>query len=292
MLGIITVNYNSHEMVYDLYSDLQRQEYKDWILIIVDNNSNKKSIEQIKKKILSQANNVVLIENQENLGFAKANNIGVSYLVKKFGDVVDTLLFINPDIRINNTHYLTIALNTIEREKADFLGTEIINEDGERALPLLNQRKFLHVFLHIGNNGIIDKYINRKKEIVKLCYVFGVNGSCFFAKKNAFLKIDKFDPNTFLYYEEDILFSKAKKNNLKVCYYPYVSVIHRESKVMKKNITNYKRKCIIFQSEKYFLKNILKINVIQYIIFILERNLELFLIKYLIKFYGNGGMNE
>jgi len=280
MLGIITVNYNSDDMIKKLYEDLIKQDYDNWVLIIVDNNSKQESIFNI-EQMISNDTKVILINNSENLGFAKGNNIGVEYLNKKFSLKVEKVLFINPDIRITEREYLSKALHIMDKEKADFFSGGIITEDGGEDLPLFKQKTYLRTLLHIGNNGRVDKFLNKINSQKKMGLVFGLNGACFFADINSFLKVGMFDPNTFLYYEEDILFSKANNQNMKILYYPIIKVMHHKSKVMKRNISIYRKKKIVFESEKYYLKEILKINNFLYYIFILERSLELLLLKYI-----------
>ena len=87
---------------------------------------------------------------------------------------------------------------------------------------------------------------NRAEDIVTqrqtsgFCY--WVSGAFFLMKKDDFIKIDGFDPNTFLYYEEPILAERLKRIDKKMFFLNDVEVLHYEggssSKVNKKILWN------------------------------------------------------
>lgn len=73
-LSIIIVNYNTRNLLRKtLESIYKNPTYRELEIIVVDNASSDGSQEMVKKEFPD----VILIENKQNLGFAKANNIGI-----------------------------------------------------------------------------------------------------------------------------------------------------------------------------------------------------------------------
>src|SRR3989344_4649171 len=91
-LSIIIVNFNTKDFLINCLESLSKNISKNISceVIVVDNNSKDGSINAV-KKILNHHSNLTLIENNENVGFSKANNIGIS---KSTGEYI---LFINTD---------------------------------------------------------------------------------------------------------------------------------------------------------------------------------------------------
>ena len=89
-VGIVLVNYNGELFIVDCVNSLLDQTYKDIEIIIWDNNSQDDSVRIIKQNYPS----IRLIENKQNDGFARANNLAVKELLK--GDA-EYILLLNVD---------------------------------------------------------------------------------------------------------------------------------------------------------------------------------------------------
>lgn len=75
LVYIILVNYNSCEDTIECVKSLERITYENYKIVIVDNNSNDDSVNNLNKEL----NACILIQSKENLGFAGGNNIGIKY---------------------------------------------------------------------------------------------------------------------------------------------------------------------------------------------------------------------
>jgi GT2 family glycosyltransferase len=276
MVGIVTINYNSEQEILDFYKTLTNQKMQDWVFIIVDNASSLISIKFLESTI--DDSRVKLIKNEKNHGYGKGNNIGVQYLLDH-GCNIELILISNPDIYFTDKEFLNNVLRIYKKKNVDFLGPRIINRDNTEVLPQFNKRNYFHYLFHIGNSGKVDKILrlfkkNRVKELNNE-KVFALSGSCFFANPSSFFAAKMFDENVFLYYEEEIFFRKVESLNMKVEYIKELEVIHDHSKIVNKNMSKIRRKKIIFKSEQYFMKKILKVNIVLYFLFLLERKLEI-----------------
>lgn len=276
-VGIVSINYNSEDLLEKLIKDLIGQSFIYWDLVVVNN-----QIENQRLRSMAAAfddERIKILEGKKNLGYARANNLGFEYLTgHNLINGPDIVLFINPDISIGNQKWLEQAISSMQKLGADFLGPEIINNDNSIMAPHLNQLNYLKLLLHIGNNGVMDKLcgINRRfKNLASPIEVFLINGSCLGAKAGAFAETGMFDPNTFLYYEEECLFRKAKEKQKTVFYDPRLKVRHVHSGTVSKSLNYLGKKKLVYQSEIYLLKNVLKCNKIKVQLFKLERWLEL-----------------
>ena len=127
----------------------------------------------LKKKIETNYKNTKVILN-ENRGFGHAANLGAKYANTKY------LLFCSPDNIVEN--------NGIE--KLEKISKELKDNFGLLVLSDINENQTLKV---------------------KITKVTGV--LCFFAVRDNFIKLNGFDKNFFLYYEDNDLIKRLLKND-------------------------------------------------------------------------------
>ena len=94
-IGIVTVLYNSAGVLPEFFETLGTQRYTNFILYIVDNKSPDDSLAVARKLCASARFETVVIENEENYGVAKGNNIGIKAALR---DGCDRVLLSNNDI--------------------------------------------------------------------------------------------------------------------------------------------------------------------------------------------------
>lgn len=90
-VSVIVVNQNRKELLEECLKSLEEQTFKDLEVIVVDNGSTDGSVELLKEKF---CNFVKLIENEENLGFAKGVNVGIEIARGKY------IMTLNNDTRL------------------------------------------------------------------------------------------------------------------------------------------------------------------------------------------------
>lgn len=88
MIGIVVLNYLNWWDTVDLVESIKSQSFKDFEIIIVDNDSANDSVEQLTKRYENESN-IHLLVSKSNQGYARGNNIGIEYAinslkVKKF----------------------------------------------------------------------------------------------------------------------------------------------------------------------------------------------------------------
>ena len=77
-IGVVTVTYNSSEVIDKFLEDLFNQKFSNFFLYVVDNASTDNSLEKINKLKESR---VKIIKNSINKGVASANNKGIAKVI-------------------------------------------------------------------------------------------------------------------------------------------------------------------------------------------------------------------
>ena len=160
------------------------------IKIIVVENSND---QLLKEEILSRYNNVDCVLSEENLGYGAGNNLGLSKVETNYA------LIVNPDV--------TLKKDAI---KKFFLRINKVENFGIIA-PVSKDEKY--------NNFNIDF----NKDISEVEYV---KGFAMFLNMKNLKKVNFFDENFFLYFEEIDLCKRLQSNNIKVYIDPLIEVNH------------------------------------------------------------------
>lgn len=190
-ISIIIVNYNSGNMIFECVSSIfEYFENENFEIIIVDNASTDDSIKKLES--FKYKENLIIIKNDENLGFSKANNIGVSIAS---GEI---LFFLNPDTKI------------IDKKLISFINKI---EDNKIYVPLLldyNLRAYKNVYVL----PLIKEYLKKALKIGQVHY--WAQGSAIIMTKNTYNKLEGWSEDYFMYAEDLDLFYKAYKNGIKL----------------------------------------------------------------------------
>lgn len=218
---IIILNWNGYQDTQACLKSLQDQTDQDFCTVVVDNASTDGSYE----KISSSFPHVQWIINQQNEGFAKGNNIAISYALKKGADLI---LLLNND---------TIAeKDMVEKFKKGhklhpdaLISGKIINFFTPSILDHLggHYNKNKGEFDLLGHRDIEKNYL---KPIATLDYLCGC---ALLVPKEVFEKIGLLDEDFFLYWEDADFSIRAKKASFQLMVYPEAKVFHKVSQSSK-----------------------------------------------------------
>ena len=81
---VVVLNYNGGHFIKKCLASVFKNDYPDFEVVVVDNGSKDGSLEMAK----SNFSKAVFIKNEENLGFATGNNIGIRYSLERMADYV------------------------------------------------------------------------------------------------------------------------------------------------------------------------------------------------------------
>jgi hypothetical protein len=260
--AVIVLNYNDYDNTYKLVSELIDYSCVDYI-IVVDNKSTDESAFKLKNDF---KDSIVLLMSDSNRGYAAGNNLGLKYA---HDELHCAFAFVaNPDIRVSERTIATIIQELDNCEYSilapimkDAMGNEVKLKAGKVRSYGYELMNTLFLIRQIQNKINCSCHWNYKKRIVDVDYVWG---SFFGAKLEDLASVDYFDEGTFLYYEEMILGRKLCNKKIGVMNNLYFS--HYHSVTIKRNVSRINSWKINLDSKKYYCKNILKINTIQYIL--------------------------
>lgn len=257
--ALIVVNYNDYETTYNFIKKIENYNTLSEI-VIIDNDSPDHSYEKL---IELQNEKITVLKNSSNKGYSSGLNLGSHYLIDKYDKC--NIFVSNPDIIIENDDVLKELVDTLKLDVsvvAPVIKEHVGYSKGwKQPTPNVDILSNL-IYFH---KKVKQKYLMYDEEyydnnIVEVDLVSG----CFFLIRSDVLKrIDFFDDNVFLYYEENILSSKLKKENLKTVINTKVEVFHNHSVTIDKNIKKIGKYKILKQSQMYFEKNYNHANVFQ-----------------------------
>lgn len=211
LVSTIIVNYNGLKFLKRCISSLLEQTYPDIEIILVDNGSTDNSIEFIKKEFPS----VKIIANNENLGFAKGNNIGIR---EAKGDLIATL---NNDTEVTSKwiEELVKAINSDNNvgmcsSKILFMNDpKIINSTGMR----------ISRSGACWDRGIFEYDTGQYEQIEE---IFGPCACAAMYRKEMLEKIGLFDEDFYAYMEDSDLAFRGRLTGWKCLYVPTAVVYH------------------------------------------------------------------
>ncbi len=281
-VAAIIVNYNDVEDTEKYVKSILEFSIINRILVVDNLSTTENAYSRLKKLENSK---VKVISSEKNGGYNYGNNFGIKYL-KSLNEEYDYYIISNPDIEINEKA-INHCLTEIEKdEKIAIIAPRMFNKENKPIrrsswktrtfwLDVVHSTRILEIlFYKILRNG---EYSNKDYE-QNMLEVEAISGAFFIIRKDALEKINFFDENIFLFYEEDILAKQLLKNNYKTICLNSEKFIHYESQTIGKTFSYYKKMLQLYKSKMYYHKKYNNINIFQEIAFMFLffiRNIEL-----------------
>lgn len=224
---VIVVNWNTKDLLRKcLRSIYSHSAGMDLKFIVVDNGSYDGSVEMVK----GEFPDIALIENENNLGFAKANNQAFK-LVRRDHYV----LLINTDIIFKKDSVRKMIDFLSSHSEVGAVGPALRLPNGQLQTgaagfgPSIRTAFNYFFFLSLLWPRIFKGlFINQKKYIKwkAATNVDWVAGACMLVRSEVIHKIGGLDESYFMYAEDAEWCERIKRNGWKVFYLPNVEVIH------------------------------------------------------------------
>jgi len=217
---VVIVTFNGERWIRECISSLLKLREKPEI-IVIDNASQDNTISIIN----SEFKTVTLFSQAKNLGFGRANNIGIDYAIK---DGADFVLLINQDARVHKDMLSSLLIIAQENRDYGLLSPIHWNYEGTCIDP-----KFQRYLLDSDPLIFSDFFIGKKKSIYSVRFV---PAAIWLLKTEMILQVGTFDPVYFLYGEDDDLAKRIRLKCWKIGIVPgsigyhYHSVVHNEGK--------------------------------------------------------------
>ena len=227
-LSVVIVSYNVRNYLEQCLQSVQRAlEGIEGEVFVVDNHSDDDSVVTIREKYPW----VRLIENQENLGFSKANNQAIRQ------SQADYVLLLNPDTVVAEDTLRGVLTFMDEHPKAGGAGVMMCYEDGSRApesrralpTPWVAALKML---------GFTKRYYMSHLPWDQPCRIEVISGAFCLLRHEALKKIGLLDEDFFMYGEDIDLSYRLLKGEWENWYLPY-SIIHYKGRSTQKSDYRY-----------------------------------------------------
>lgn len=235
-LSIIIVNFQSQDFLKKCLLSLEKNLKKDFFEVILVNND---SIPFKKNLFNNRSFPIFPIQAPKNLGFGSACNLASQKAQGKY------LFFSNPDSFLFDNS-LEKALYFLEKNsKIAVVGGKIILFPQKLSQPWTSGKKTTLLRIIFRNTFNVPW---KKKHPVSVDWV---SGTALLVKKTIFDKVGGFDENFFMYFEDQDLCLKIKKEGFKIFFLPFFSVGHFNGKSWK---NNRQKKEAFYQSQQFFFQ--------------------------------------
>ena len=228
-LEIIIVNWNTLALTRDclrsVFSEIGRSRL-DCRVWVVDNNSSDGSVEAIRAEFPQ----VALIENKENVGFARANNQALRQASAPLQ------LLLNSDTVVHEGALRRMVDELASRPEIAAIGPKLVYPDGPvqrsftRLPSVTGELKYCLAYHFFPFNSLFHRAFGYRSTAwvadSASREVDVLSAACLMMRKSAFDTVGLLAEDYFLFSEENDLFCRMKRAGLRSAYLPTAVVTH------------------------------------------------------------------
>lgn len=210
-VSVIIPNWNGKDLLRTCLKSLQKQTFKNFEVVVVDNGSTDGSAEYIEKSFLK----VKLIKLNKNYGFAKAVNTGIKSTDSPY------LFLLNNDTEVDKDCLRFLVEAASKHKEAGFIAAKVLNFYKRNVIDSAGDA--VDVVGHSYNLGMGEKdgeKFNNEREV----FLVTAGGGLF--KREVFEKVGLFDEDYFTYMEDVDLGLRAQLAGYKGWYTPKAFLYH------------------------------------------------------------------
>ncbi|MCP1501146.1 GT2 family glycosyltransferase [Pseudomonas migulae] len=220
-LDVLVVNYNTANLLQPMFDALRQPNSADPTrYLVVDNASADNSLERL-ENVCPEA---LLLANEKNVGFGRANNQLVEHLQGKYALLINTDAFVAADTLNKTLDYMEA------HPDCGVLGVRLVGREGDLQPSCRFFPTPLNVFL--SRTGL-ERFFPVVKRVDDMDWDHAsvrecdwVPGCYYLIRREVIDQVGLFDPRYFLYYEEVDHCKRVKQAGWKVVYYPDTTVVH------------------------------------------------------------------
>lgn len=267
-VSIVIVNFNTKQLTLDaIHSVFQSKTGYSYEILLVDNNSSDGSMEAFKREFPT----LTMIENRENVGFARANNQAIKMAKGRY------ILLLNSDTIVYE-ETLQVMLDFMEEQpKVGASGCKVVLPDGSldkacrRSFPTpqASLYHFLGLTKLFPDNSRFNQYqlghLDPDKDYPVDCLV----GAFMLLRRDVIEQVGLLDEKFFMYGEDIDWCYRIKEAGWDIHYYPYTSIIHYKGASSRRKpfkiIYEFHRAMILFHRKHFAKKYSFIVNGLVYV---------------------------
>jgi GT2 family glycosyltransferase len=244
-MSIIIVNWNTKDcLLRCLESVFQSAGKGSWEVMVVDNGSRDGSGSEVKKAFPL----VHLIQNEKNMGFAKAVNQGLQRASERY------ILLLNPDTEVKPEMMKRLVSFMNAHSDVGIAGAQLLNPDGSKQNSIAN---FPSLATELLNKSLLrwifpEDFPGKGRNYPEPIEVDSVIGACMMVRREAMEQVGLLDEDYFLFLEETDWCYRMKKVGWKIYHVPDAEVYHLQGKSAEKE--KKRARVEYFRSRYHFFK--------------------------------------
>ena len=221
-VSIIIPNMDHVDDLKKCINSIKKSTYKNYEIIIVENNSKNEDTFNYYKEIELEANVIVEKFEISYFNYSEIVNYGVSKATGKY------IILLNNDIEIINSNWIEEMLMYAKRDDVGIVGAKLLFSD----------RSIQHAGVIIGIRGLAGHLYREVQEedvpkypnIDLIQDMSAVTAACFMVKKELYDDVWGFDTSFAVNFNDVDFCLKVREKGYLVVYNPYVKAYHYESK--------------------------------------------------------------
>ncbi len=221
-ISIIIANKDEKDSLKKCINSILKSTYKNYEIIIVENNSKNDSTFKYYESLKKQKNIKVIRYEISEFNYSKINNFGVKNSTGEY------ILLLNNDIEVITPTWLEEMLSICQREDVGIVGSKLLYPDNT----------VQHAGVVVGMGGIAG-HINKLIPTDDIGYYArasiinnysAVTAACLLVKRKLFNEVKGLDEEFKVAFNDVDFCMKIRSINKLVVYTPYAQLYHYESK--------------------------------------------------------------
>jgi GT2 family glycosyltransferase len=219
---ITVLNWNGAEDTIDCVSSLQKQTYKDFDILIVDNGSKATDYDML--SVIGSSSNVTIVKKDKNLGFAGGVNIGIQHAIHN--EYEHVALFNNDAVA--DPEWLHNLIKGFDQDSSIAAVTGLLlHQDGTTIDSTGDYYSIWGMPFPRSRNKKTESAPNSE-------YVFSATGGATLYKTSLFKEIGLFDESFFAYYEDVDISFRAQLSGHTIYYNKDAIAYHKQGATSSK----------------------------------------------------------
>ena len=200
-ISVVIVTYNSSACIQACLDSICSQRGVDYEVIVVDNASSDGTLPKVRN------NRCLLLESEENIGFGRACNLGMSKSKGRY------IFLLNPDAQLTDESDLAQVCRLMdENPRWGLAGAKVLSQNGSPESPPARE--------YPGQKHVQRDFSQLPGSIS------WVIGAAMIVRRDIYLQLGGFDPDFFLYSEETDLCLRVRECGYEIGWMEDVAVRH------------------------------------------------------------------
>ncbi|MHB1682086.1 MAG: glycosyltransferase family 2 protein [Bacilli bacterium] len=233
VIDIVVVSYNTRDILLACLNSLRIYTPEDHRIIVVDNGSQDATVQAVRTLAWE---NLSIIANNDNYGYAKACNQGIAAGDSPF------IILLNSDIIVTQG-WLAPLLQCMQQDsRTAVVGPKLVDQRGRitgAGIVGTNANHWPRGYMEQDQPGKFDQ----EEDCISVC------GAAYLIRRALISELGLFDENYFFYFEETDYSFQARSKGYRVVYCPHSRIYHLSG---QSNGDHRQLRALFEQSERYF----------------------------------------